>query len=116
DIGVIGIDLNTIEELGIPFAVESARLVSDARGSLTLFPLAAVDREDLFSVVVFDPPEADDRHKRFWLCADSFAGQIDGCRLPGKTGCGQDSEADRRCDDSYSLALALARHHGSSPS
>ncbi len=85
-IRIVCIGLHAIEELCVTFAIKCTRLIGDACRGLAFLPLAAIDDKDLLSVIVLDPPEADDRYERLRLGAGGFTREIDCCRLGGKTG------------------------------
>src|SRR5215468_3113709 len=85
-VGKVGVSLYTVEKLRIAFTIERARLIGDARRRLPFLPLPPVDGEHLLSILVFDPPVANDRHKRLWLGSDGFAGKINGVWLSRKAG------------------------------
>src|SRR5262249_10026445 len=81
DIREIRIGLNPVEEFGIAVAVKRARLVGDAGGGLSLFPLPAIDDQHFVVAVALDPPDADDAHERFRLGADGLIRKVDLERL-----------------------------------
>ena len=111
-IRIVRVGLHAIEELCVTFAIKCTRLIGDACRRLTLLPLAAIDDKDLFSVLVLDPPEADNRYERFRLGAGRFTREIDCCRLGGKTGQRERGNAQRRDGGCFH---AFADAHGWSP-
>jgi hypothetical protein len=109
DIGEIRISLNPVEEFGIAVAVERARLVRDAGGGLSLFPLPAIDDQHFVVAVALDPPDANDAHERFRLAADGLVGKVDFQGLCRAGVCQQCRQPDAGGGDRDG---ALARCHG----
>src|SRR5207244_7612068 len=86
--------LHAIEEFGIALAVERLRLIGEAGGGLSFFPLAAVDSQHVVAPFILDPPDTHDRKQRFRLAADGFVGEIDLDLLLGR-----ERERERRNGD-----------------
>src|SRR5215203_2235146 len=77
----IGIGLNAVEEFDVSVAVQSTGLVRNTGRRLALFPLPAIDGEDLLRTFLLDPPNANHSRKGFRLGTNGFVREIDLDRL-----------------------------------